>query len=479
MSNSLQEQGLAAAGQSHSLNTRSTIDEFDRMRQESQAASEAAQQQSTRFQAVAQYMSSGAEQEKAQGKSLVQAGNLKTSMGMGFIAIGAAVMAIPMLGPSLGFPMMVKGMEQVALGAVDRQQGNGMLQRAQEKLNEATNNEILGKQEAVVSRKEIARSQIFERKMKILEQMLKEVGIENRDLSEPEIQKIKAAFEANFDKFMGDAAKALANGGVMEIDGLKDANGKDLGLQYFIKDEDDGKFYKVNAARDENGEPILGASGEPLLDWENGATQVEDGELLDLLKVKFRFVDELKNLAQTLTTTEVDGTGNIKLVPYDLNNADHMREFADLVLKSNVADVKSGRTPGPLKYTIEAGVEYFQEWDWSKDIPIGPKTPVDDLYGGKFDRGDIESYQLAIERSQNALGALGLNAGGSRFNLLSRQGYTGLSSQSTTDRSSLDATSRNSDAFKQFNTPRATIDAIRGNSVLDGSAPDDLPPGQG
>ncbi len=496
MGNSIQEQATQAISSTSRLTQEGTIQSYQDLKDQSAFLADVAKENQERQQAIAKYMSSGAEQNKQQGQTFMMSGGIKTGVGMGFIAMGAAMMAIPFAGPSAGLSMMAKGAAQVAQGAIDKNQGKKLLGMAEQALEEATKHNIMGKQEAKVAQKEVSRSRVFESKIQVLRQMLQELGTENENLSEKQLQELKAKFTQNFDKFMEDGAKALLNNGVMEVDGLQDKDGKKLGTQFFIKEGDD--YFMLEVPRDENGDPIKGAQGEPLVkvDRENGhlGTKVEDGDLKDLLDVKFRFVDELKKMSSGLSTTEFDANGNAKMVPYDLTNRAHLEEFVDLIFKTNINDIANGVAPAPLHYSEDNGIPGLQKGQYDLDpnspnfgrfTPTGVFESFGDIGGGSNPRGNgIESYQLAIQRSTNALTELGLNQGGTIYNYVGPQ--QDHSNSSTSQTSNNNTSGRSSDAFAQFKNSinsSVTLSQARGlisqsTDILGGSAADALPNGQ-
>jgi hypothetical protein len=322
--------------------------------------------------------------------------------------------------------------------------------------------------------------------------MLNELGTENENLSEKQIKELKEKFMQNFDKFMEDGAQTLLNGGVMQVDGLQDKDGKNMGSQFFIKEGDD--YFMLEVPRDENGNPLKGAEGEPLinLDKEHGSfgTKVEDGDLKDLLDVKFRFVDELKRMAGGLTTMEFDVDGNATMVPYDLNNRAHLEEFVDLIFKTNISKIASGQVPAPLRFSEENGVPGLQKGEYDLDpnspnfgrfTPTGIFVSFEDLGGGPDPRSKgIESYQLAIQRSTNALTELGLNQGGNIYNYVGPQqdhSNTGGGAVNTS------VSGKSSGAFAQFQSSITPLSQVRGlirqsTDILGGSAADRVPNGQ-
>lgn len=496
MGNSIQDQAMQAAGKSgHQITEKSTISQYEQLRDQSNFLSSTAQETQQRQQAISKYYSSNAEQSRMQGQNFMTSGSIKTSMGIGFVAMGAAMMAIPFIGPSQGFPMMTKGFEQIAMGAIDKGQGKKLLSMADQALEQATQYNILSKDEGKTARKETARSKMFEEKVEALKQMLSEVGIENENLTDEQIKQLKEQFSQNFDKFFEDAATSLLNGGVMAVDGLKDKDGKNLGTQFFIKEGDD--FFAVDVPRDENGDPIKGAQGEPLIkkDGDNYvASKVEDGDLKELLKVKFRFVDELKKMAGGLTATEFDSKGNQIAVPYDLNNQQHLEEFVDLVFKTNIQKVRNGTNPAPLQFSEVKGNPGLQRVQWDLDPnsrtfgrakPVGIFVSFDDLAGGNNPRSNkMESYTQALQTSQSSLQELGLNQGGKLYNYTAPQGKYGYSAESANNNTA-NSNASEADAFQQFlnstslSSVRNLINSTNASQdLLGGSVGDAVPQGQ-
>ena len=494
MGNNIQEQASQAISPGSRLSQQGTIQSYENLKQESTFLGDVAKEGQERQAALAKYASSGAEQNKQQGQTFMMTGSIKTGVGIGFVAMGAAMMAIPG-GIGAALSMMAKGVTQIAQGAIDTNQGRKLIGMANQALEEAVKYKVLSKQEAKVAQKELSRGKVFESKIQVLKQMLQELGIENPDLSEKQIQEMKQKFTQNFDKFMQDGAQTLLSGGVMEVDGLQDKDGKNLGTQFFIKEGDD--YFMLEVPRDENGVPIKGAEGEPLvkIDRESGhlGTKVEDGDLKDLLDVKFRFVDELKRMAGGLTTTEFDADGQPMNVPYDLTNRAHLEEFVDLIFKTNIKDIASGAVPAPLHYSEEGGEPSLQKGQYDLDpnspnfgrfTPTGIMVSFFDMAGGKNPRGNgIESYQLAIQRSQNALTELGLNQGGNIYNYVGpQQDHSKIGAQAAT-------ASNNSrgDAFTQFMSsvrPSVSLSQARGlivqsTDILGGSSGDNVPNGRG
>ncbi|MCE2928171.1 MAG: hypothetical protein LW817_00895 [Candidatus Caenarcaniphilales bacterium] len=488
MGNSIADQAMAAANNGAARSNRYNVNELEQQQQEAMFASSAAKSKQQNFQAIAQYNSSGAEQEKLQGNNMLKQGAAKKMLGGVQIAMGAGMMAmaaIPIAGAAMltaGIEMMAQGMGSMIMGTVDTNNGKASIMRAQEKLELATSNQVMAKEESVVVNREMMRSKLFEMKKEMMEAMqetikpmLEKAGIDGKDLNEDQIGKW-------FDKMFEQGANTLANGGILETDltGLdgnplfKDTDGNAIkGDFHFMRDEA-GEFYQIEPARDKDGNAALGASGEPLLDTEAGVKKVEDGQLKEYLKLQFMFVDQLKQMAGSLGTYEADANGGIHFTPYETANIEHMKDFADLVSKTNFTDIKAGRSPGPLKMTVEADGVYLQEWDWNKNIPLGPKTPVDDMAGGEYDRGDIESYQLAMERSQTALQQVGLNAGGKRFNLLASNNGGGLKRATNTGSTFDQLSSKDGDAFKNFTSITTVTSQLNSNkSLLSASTADD------
>ncbi len=499
MGNSIQEQSIQTVSTSsnHKVSQADTIQSYENLKQESTFMADVAKEGQERQQAIAKYMSSGAQQNAQQGQTFMMSGTIKMGVGTGFVAMGAAMMAIPFVGPGAGLAMISKGVAQIAQGAIDQNQGRKLIGMANEALEEAVKHNILGKQEAKVAQKEISRSNMFEAKIQVLKQMLTELGMENDNLSEKQLQELKQKFTQNFDKFMQDGAQALLNDGIMAVEGLQDKDGKKLGTQYFIKEGND--YFNLDVPRGEDGEPLRGEDGEPLIkiDRVNGrlGTKVEDGDLKDLLDVKFRFVDELTKMAGNMSTTEFDADGHAMTVPYDLTNRAHLEEFVDLIYKTNIGDIANGTAPAPLHYSEEGGVPGFTKGEYDLDpnssnfgrfTPTGIFVSFQDMAGGLNPRsGGIDSYTLAIQRSQNALQELGLNQGGNIYGYVGPQQdrSEGVNSESA---STSDLSGRNSDAFSQFKnsvSPAVSLSQARGlinqhNDILSGSSGDAVEYGQ-
>ena len=471
--------------------SRGNLEQLESQQSEANFSAEASSAKQKTYQAVSQYMQSGAEQEKVQDQQLINSGNAKKAvgggligMGFGMVALGAALSLAAGAGATLvasGMTMVGQGIGQVVMGGVDVANGKGALLRAQEKLDKATNNQILSKQEAKIVRKEMNRSKILEFKKNALKDLidvmkpkLERMGVNPDELDEKGLSKW-------FDKMFEQGADTLANGGVMETD-LKDTNGQALftdekgealkGTFYFIKDEESGDYFQIEPATDENGNIITGALGEPLLDTEQGVNKVVDCDLKTYLDLSFQFVDIAAQLAETLGTTEYNDYGEASYTPYDRDNLDHMKEFADLVGKTNIEAIESGQLEGPLKVIEEEGEIFLQKWDWVNDIPIGLKIPFDEIAGGSYDKGDIESYQAAMDRSAASLEELGIGAGSKTFNLLAAQDnfkFTSTGSFGESDTGFGDLSGRNSDAFKNFSNVKNTLSLASEPSILESS----------
>ena len=482
-------------GQESRINVRASITELDRMKQEADFASEAASSKQRNFMAIAEFNRSGAMQDKAQGEALKMQGNAKVATGAATMMIGFVMVlvgaAVPMAGPAMvieGLGLVVKGGADVAMGMVDIEQGKQALMRYQQRLDLAVENNILGKEEGAIASKEMNRARIMEFKKEMMEElaeaikpMLEQAGINSEEMTEDQLSKM-------MDKFMEDAGKCLANGGIMEVDlsgdqkeaQFTDEKGDELeGNFHFIRDEETGKFYKIELAYEQNGDPAKGALGQPLVDTSKGMVEVEDGDLKDYLKSKFLFVDKLKVLAKELSYVNFDPNEHVKLVPYDVNNTEHMREFADLIMKTNFEKIKSGAISSPLKYDLDSEGPFFQQWDWVKNVPVGPKVYIGELTGETKDmRSNIDNFQLALERSDYALKTLGIGAGGNVFKTLSTSSDVGLASKKTGDSKLTDITSRESQEFSSFKSVTSTFDILRSqNNILESSSADDLPDG--
>lgn len=454
------------SGNDARMSQKSTLADIERQQQEAMLTASAAKQKQQTYTAIAQYNSSGAEQEKIQGKNLVQSGHAKEGMGFGMMGMGHVMMAMGMAIPgaqamvSSGMTMIGQGLQQVVMGKVDVSQGNQALARAQEKLEKATQNNILSTQEGNTVKKEISRSQLFEMKRALLEDMTQEIkpmldkmGVDTKDMSEDQLGQW-------FDKMFEDGAKTAANGGVLEtnlqdIEGkpmFKDSKGKDLtGTFYFIQDEA-GDFYQVESTLDKDGNPVADSNGKPILDPDK-ATKVEDPALTNYLKMQFMFADNATSMAEQMGISPED--------------------FAQLAMKVNLTDIKNGSSPGPLKIITEAGKIYLQQWDWENEVPLGPKTPMDEISGGNFDRGDMESYKRGMDLSKNALEALGLQSGGTIFNYVNGSeelGYKPKGSGSGDSINFLLGLGQDSDQFKKFAGISTVLDSSSGDDTPDGSA---------
>lgn len=497
MANSIIDQASAIAANPNRdrSNPRQSISELERLTQEANFGQQAAQKKQEVYQNISQYHSSGAEQEKAQGNQLLRSGSAKKAMGGALIAIGgimivigAAMMIAGGAGAGLlaaGFTSIGNGIGQIIMGAADTANGKAALARYQEKLDLATANHVLSKQENKIVKKEMMRYEIFRQKKEMLEAMtdimkpmLEEAGIDANEMSEDQLFKF-------MEKMMEDGADILANGGIFETD-LTDAQGAPMfadnagvpmeGQFFFMRDENTGDFYQIDIARDENGEPVLGANDEPLFDKERGISVVEDGDLKDFLELQFMFADKAAQIASSVGTTDVDDSGNVVYKSFDPYSTQDMKEFAGLLKATNSTAIETGQASAPLKVIIEPDGVYMQEWDYENDIPIGEKIPVHDIGGGDYDRGDIESYENALARSEDALEKLGLNAGGRRFNeLASVENFEtfNLTSLGGDGTKLSDLTSRDSDAFKDFNNIRTTLDTANAEKdVLAGAVGD-------
>jgi hypothetical protein len=476
---------------------RTSLQDAQQQKQDAEFANAAAQNRQKNFQAVAQYNQSGAEQEKVQGDNQKMIGNVQVATGFAQIVMGGVMMAVGAAMnaiPGAGIPMITAGLGSIAKGGADVgmgsasiAQGNAALARAQEKLDLAVANNVMSKEEGIIAAREINRARIMQFKIELLEQMaevvkpmLEKAGFNTEELNEEQLTKM-------IDKFAEDAAKSMANGGIMELDlegadkeaKFTDSNGKELeGNFHFVRDEESGEFFKVELAYDNQGNPLKGALGEPLLDTSKGMVKVEDGDLKKYLELKFLFVDKMKLLSKELSYASADSAGNITFTPYDTKNIEHMREFADLVLKTNNEGIKKGEFASPRKYFSDENGGYFQEWDWKNDVALGPKVYLSELSGDTEDmRSDIENYQLALERSDTALRTLGLNSGGKAFETLSKSVYTGLSPKSSNSKFD-NIASRDSQDFTNFKSVSSTFDILRSQTnVLEGSSADDLPEG--
>jgi hypothetical protein len=496
MANSIQEQAstMVNQGQESKISARMSINQVEQMKQEAEFASSAATSRQQNFKSIADYNASGATQEIGQGNSLKTSGNIKVVSGFGQIVMGGiltAMAGIPGIGQTMlaqGLGLITKGGLEVGQGSAEINQGKEALFRAQQKLDLATDNRVLSFQEAAIAHKEANRSKIMEFKKETLEQlmdtmkpMLQNAGIQISDLSEEQLAKM-------MDKFFEDAGKSLANG-VMEVNlsgnskeaNFLDENGNELnGVFHFIRDKETDAIYKVELAYNSDGEILEDPLGGPLLDTNKGMIELEDGDFKNYVKLKFLFQDQLELLAKELTTTSIDSKGNIELIPYNIENLEHMREFSDLINKTNQAAIKSGAITAPNKYSVDEKGEYFQKWDWKNNIPLDSKVYVSELYGTTEDmRGSIENFQLALQRSDTALNTLGFNSGGAVFKTLSSTGDTGLTPKSKAkDGKILDVTSRNSQEFSNFNSVSSVIGIVRNqNNILESSNSDYVPEG--
>jgi hypothetical protein len=488
---SIQEQAATRASTSgeNRFQSRGNLDQLEQQKTEADFSSQAAKNKQKAFQAIAQYQQSGAEQEKIQGQQLINSGNAKKAVGGGLVGIGFGMVALGAVIPggvaliAQGMSMVGQGLGQVIMGGIDVNNGKGALLRAQEKLDKATDNQILSKEEATVVRKETNRSKILEFKkealkdlMESMKPMLEKIGVNGDELNEKEMSKW-------FDKMFEQGAKTLANGGILETN-LTDTKGDALftdekgeplkGTFYFMKDEQTGDYFQIEPATDKDGNILTGALGEPLLDTEKGVNKVVEGDLKAYLDLQFQFVDLAAQLARQLGTTEYNDSGEATFTPYDINNLDHMKEFSDLVSKTNIEAIESGQLAGPLKVIEENGEIFLQKWDWKNDIPIGVKIPFDEIAGGTYDRGDIESYQNAMDRSAAALEELDMGAGSKTFNLLAAQDNFNFTSTKSMGKGVgfNDLSSRESDAFKNFSNRKSTLELSRTNSILETSSSD-------
>jgi hypothetical protein len=476
MSNSIQQQAAALVNNGEDrMSHRASMNEVDRLQQEAVSAQALAQARQQKHQAVAQYHSSGAEQDKLQGQNLLQQGAAKKAAGGAMMAIGGVMIgvgaALGLAGVSLlakGMGMIGQGIGQLIMGGVDQAQGKQALARFLEKLELATSHDIISKEENKIVQKEMRRSQVFEMKKQMLEDimevmrpMLDQMGLDGSEMTEDQITQW-------FDKMIEKGAEMLVNGGILETDlrGLDgqpmfaDEDGQPMtGLNYFMRDEESGSIFKIEVARDAEGNVLTGALGEPLLNMDSGAVEVEDGALKQYLKNQFQMMDYARTMAM-----------QVGLNPDDHGEAS---EFADLVHKTNITAIAQGRLPGPLKVIIEDSEVFLQEWDYRLDIPIGPRIPADELAGGDYDRGDIESYQLGMERSDAAMQTLGF-AGGTRFNLLMSTQKFGFTASRSNEGGFGSISGRDSEAFANFTSIRNTVDLVRSrNDILSGSDADE------
>lgn len=95
MANSIlqQAQALASDGDSR-VNQRSSLAEVQRLQQEATNTAALAQSKQQKHQAVSQYHSSGAEQDKIQGQQLMQQGAAKKGVGAGLVGMGFVLIAM-------------------------------------------------------------------------------------------------------------------------------------------------------------------------------------------------------------------------------------------------------------------------------------------------------------------------------------------------------------------------------------------------
>jgi hypothetical protein len=476
---------------------RNSVNELERMRQESQMASQVAKEKQVNYAAVAAFNSSGAREDEAKGNTMMMTGTVKVAGGFAQMFLGGAMLAKGLAMnalPGAGTPFMIEGMSLIAKGTldvgagkVDQEQAKQALARAQERLDIATQNNILGRQEAVMVIKEENRARIMEFKKELTEQMaevikpmLERAGINAQELTDEDIEK-------QMDKLFESGAKCLASGGIMEIDlegqdkeaSFKDSNGDELkGNFYFTRDEENGDYYKVDLAYDGDGNPLKGTLGENLLDTSKGVSKVEDGDLKKYLDLKFLIVDKLELLSKELCYTNFDSNDNIQLTPYNSKDLKHMTEFADLVMKTDFEDIKSGKLIAPRKAGVDDNGKFFQAWDWINNVPLGPKTYESEIYGETEDmRGSIDNYQLALNRSSTALQALGMEPGGAVFNVLNATGNTNLKSKDVGNQVR-NSPGMDSIEFLDFKSALSTMTMVGSQrDILSSSSSDDLPDG--
>ncbi len=371
--------------------------------------------------------------QSAQGAVSMGLGGTQAVVG-GILIQQAATNAVWTCGGSqavmlAGITMMIAGAGQMAQGAMQMSQGNEKIAQGTTKLASAAQEGIISTEQAGVANKEMIRSQIFKSKIEMMEGTMQELnnsgklkGSTGEDLSQEQLEKLKSQGTEMFDKGFAAGADAIKNGGIMSI---KDGDDS----RYFIQDKD-GKFGEVNVVNGTDGKPQLDDQGRLQIDTENPATNraaLSDDKQLELV-FDFAIMNQMKDMitghpedlnanppvkAQPpLARIEIDPkTGEVKKSDFNLNNPQHMKEFADLVAAAS-------KNPPPLKYDQDEKGLYFQKWDWTKGEATSDKVYVQDMAGGTIDKNDPNWKTKAKSTAAEAFKKAGLGEDSDSYKLL-------------------------------------------------------------
>jgi|GEM_PF-3082698 len=358
------------------------------------------------------------------GAGSAQAAQGAVSMGMGVVQIivGKIMMGVGEPGCKVaGIAMMVTGLGQVATGTMQMSQGNEKIAQGTSQLANAAQEGVISKEQAGVANKEMIRSQIFKSKLEMMEATMTELdqsgklkGANGEDLSQEQLDKLKAGGQEMFDKGFAAGAEAIRNGGIMSMQ-----DGSDT--RYFIQTEE-GQIGPVNVIKGEDGKPELDKHGSLQLDLKNpveGDPELSDEKKLELM-FNFAIMNQMKDMITGnaeagitgLSRIEIDpATGEVREGKFDILNPQHLDEFADLA-------EAAGKNPPPLKYDKDEKGLYFQAWDWDKKEAKGEKTYIQDMAGGTIDRNDPNWKDKAKTTASEAFKKAGLGEDTDTYKLL-------------------------------------------------------------
>ena len=189
---------------------------------------------------------------------------------------------------------------------------------------------------------ELVRSSIAKFKRVIMKQLANHAKTNHSailDSSDPYFNEI---LKNTVENIFTSASRALFDSEILSLKAYNDL-GETIAEYFFIQDEEQN-IYQVFICMDEDANPITDYHGRLQLDDSSQPVCIKDdgSAEFEMLTLSFKILNHLKymilgedDMVVPLTKVYIDyATDELKMAPYELNNSEDMRRFADIVKNS-------------------------------------------------------------------------------------------------------------------------------------------------
>ena len=196
---------------------------------------------------------------------------------------------------------------------------------------------------------ELVRSSVAKFKRVSMKQLAKHAKTRQSAILDINDPYFNDALKNTVESIFTSASRALFDNEILSLKAYNDY-GETIAEYFFIQDEEQN-IYQVFICADEDGIPITDYHGRLQLDDSSQPVCINDDSSaeFELILLSFKILNHLKymilgedDMVVPLTKVYIDyATDELKMSPYDLNNSEDMKRFANIVKDSGFSIKKS------------------------------------------------------------------------------------------------------------------------------------------